>query len=143
MKCPKCESENTQRLEVIFHGGTQDINTTSKTAGGGIGGAFGIGGAVTKTSGQSQSLLAQKATPPAKKGLMWAGLFAFLGLINAVASLNHLQIIAMLFSVLMFLAGAYVYKANLKFNKDEWPKLYQHWLDSWLCNKCGAVYHQA
>lgn len=37
MKCPKCESENTQRLEVAFHSGTQNISTTSNTAGVGIG----------------------------------------------------------------------------------------------------------
>jgi hypothetical protein len=68
MKCPKCESENTQRLEVAFHSGTQNISTTSNTAGVGIGsgGRIGFGGGVTTTSGQSQSVLASACSPPAK-----------------------------------------------------------------------------
>lgn len=40
MECPKCKSDNTQRLEVIFDEGTH--HTTSTTVGGG----YGRGGAV-------------------------------------------------------------------------------------------------
>ena len=44
MKCTNCTSENTQRLEVLYKIGTQNIATTSNSAGAGIGGGFGFGG---------------------------------------------------------------------------------------------------
>ena len=71
MKCPKCVSEDCQRLEVVFEGGTQNINTTSRTSGAGITGGASMGGALahTKTTGTSQSTLAQKASPPQKQKL--------------------------------------------------------------------------
>ena len=69
MKCTNCTSENTQRLEVLYKIGTQNIATTSNSAGAGIGGGFGFGGVRTSTSGKSQSLLASEAAPPEKQKL--------------------------------------------------------------------------
>jgi len=91
MKCPKCESENTQRLEVAFHSGTQNISTTSNSAGVGIGsgGRVGFGGGVTKTSGQSQSILAQQASPPAKLSYKWPVIILF-ALINVFPFIHAL-----------------------------------------------------
>ena len=63
MQCTKCNSDNTQRLEVVFDGGTQNINTTSNSAGAGIGGSFGVGGIRTSTSGTSQTSLAWQPPP--------------------------------------------------------------------------------
>jgi hypothetical protein len=81
LRCPACTSENTQRLEVAFDGGTQDIESKSRSIGlASVGGNLGIGGATTKTKGRSQSVLAQKAAPPAKKSIKWAVLLAFFGL---------------------------------------------------------------
>lgn len=141
MKSPKCESENTQRLEVAFQGGTQDISTTSKSVGVGIGsrGRIGFGGGVTKTSGQSQSILAQKATPPARKpykepiiiilgGVLFFSIGQVSGIVMGLAAVG--------------ISGYLIY-SRFQFNSQEWPKLYQHWSESWLCHKCGGIYHQA
>lgn len=145
MKCPKCESENTQRLEVAFNNGTQNISTTSNSAGVGIGsgGKIGFGGGVTKTSGQSQSVLAQQAAPPLKSSYKWPAIgvfFGFLGLLG-VADMS------MPVGGLVMLGGGafsgYVLYNRRQFNSQEWPKLYQHWSESWLCHKCGGIYHQA
>ena len=137
MKCPKCESENTQRLEVVFHGGTQNINTTSASVGGAMRG--GLLGAVTKTSGQSQSVLAQAASPPVKKKIFIAIAIMFFGyLIFHVDGMPPKFI-----GTLVFFGGAYLYYTIYKFNKTQWPALRQHWQDSWLCHKCGTIYHQA
>jgi hypothetical protein len=133
MKCPKCESENTQRLEVVLHGGTQNINTTSASVGGVMrGGAF---GALTKTSGQSQSVLAQKATPPAKKKYGFALAMIIMGTLFVG---NSLWI-----GLLPLAIGLFVGYTALQFNSKQWPSLYKTWLDSWLCHKCGTIYHQA
>lgn len=136
MQCNKCGSDHTQRLEVIFEGGTQTINTASKTAGAGLGGAFGIGGAVTKTSGTSQSALAQKATPPAKQntliGLCGLGGFFFIGG-SFVGTLVGLATLA---------GGAYLGYRAYQYNANTWPGLYQRWHESWMCQKCGNIYRQ-
>lgn len=147
MKCPKCESENTQRLEVAFQGGTQNISTTSNSAGVGIGsgGRIGFGGGVTKTSGQSQSILAQQASPPAKQSYKWPviSILFFSGLVNILAeSFIGKNGGAVAGLAVMGISGYLIY-SRFQFNSKEWPKLYQHWSESWLCHKCGGIYHQA
>jgi hypothetical protein len=144
MKCPKCESENTQRLEVVFHGGTQNISTTSNSAGIGIGsgGRIGFGGGVTTTSGQTQSTLAAACAPPVKKKAdkKW-----LLVLVSVIWPIMALQAHWIFFVISLILIG-FVWKnwlANAKYIAEEWPKLYQHWAESWLCHKCGGIYHQA
>lgn len=142
MKCPKCESENTQRLEVAFQGGTQNISTSSNSTGIGIGsgGSIGLGFGKTKTSGQSQSVLAQQAAPPAKKSQKWPIIGIALGALM-VYSKGPAELI-----IIGFIAGgvgAYFYYSRKQYNTKEWPSLYQHWSESWLCHKCGGIYHQA
>jgi hypothetical protein len=136
MECNKCGSDNTQRLEVIFDGGTQNINTKSKTAGAGFGGAFGIGGAVTKTNGTSQSVLALKASPPAKKSLKWP----VIGLIVSLLFFANGASSIVVGLAIMASSGYFGYKA-IQFNTGEWPGLYKHWVDCWMCHKCGLIYH--
>ena len=138
MQCTKCNSENTQRLEVVYEGGTQNISTTSHSAGAGIGGGFGIGGVRTSTSGTAQSTLAGKASPPRKKKFLWFVVIAIVGVMfintkNASSTLTGLALIA---------AGGYFAYSAIQFNSQKWPGLYQYWKDSWLCNKCGTIYHQ-
>lgn len=143
MKCPKCESDNTQRLEVAFHNGTQNTTATSNSAGLGFsGGRIGIAGGVSKTSAQTQSTLAIACSPPEKKPikkLIWAiaggGLLAVSGW--------GLGWIYPLLGAASAAFGLYRLRADSQFNSQEWPKLHQHWADSWICHKCGVMYHQA
>ena len=140
MKCPKCESENTQRLEVTYHGGTQNISTTSNSAGVGFsGGRIGIAGGVTKTSGQSQSTLAAACAPPAKK----TNMVPVLGIIFGMISLSSGQMVSIIWGLAILGISGYFYYSRYQFNSQEWPKLYQHWSKSWICHKCGGIYHQA
>lgn len=158
MKCPKCESENTQRLEVAFNNGTQNISTTSNTAGVGFsGGRIGVAGGVTTTSGQSQSVLAAACAPPAAKSdkgpsaALVLGLFfpclpmVFTVMFGGSLSLGLLGMT--LGSLVVFSpvwgAGLYLLRSRSKYNKQVWPPLYRHWCESWICHKCGGIYHQA
>lgn len=135
MQCPDCGSENTRKLQVIYEDGTNQINTTSHTAGAGIGGALGIGGASTKTSGVSQSTLAKKLAPPFRKSMKWPVIFILLGLV--LASFKAYEIAVILIAV----GGIQIY-LKAKYNKNEWPELYKNWSMSWHCDKCGKVYAQ-
>jgi len=141
MQCNKCGSENTQRLQVAFEGGTQDISATSHTAGvGSIGGKLGLSGAVTKTSGTQQSVLAQKAAPPPKAPLKpGVGLIVF-GLIM-MSFVGGFWFVT--FGLASIAGGGYMIFKAQQFNSKEWPALYQRWLESWLCHKCGHIYHHA
>ena len=138
MQCPICNSDNTQRLEVVYHGGTQDINTTGATIGGAHGGGlFGWGGAVTKTTGQSQSILAQRAAPPMKMEYKRGIIFSSAGFLTlAVGSTTG----AMLAGAAILATGCYFIFTAFQFNAKQLPGLYQHWQKSWLCNKCGEIY---
>lgn len=57
MKCEKCGSDNTQKLEAVYQAGTQQIHTSGYVQGAGS----------ISTTGTSQSYLAQMAAPPTKK----------------------------------------------------------------------------
>ncbi len=136
MQCSKCNSENIQRLEVIYEGGTQNISTTSHSAAAGIGGTFGIGGVRTATSGTSQSTLASKASPPSKKKFSASILMAVLGFFFIGSGWGMT-----VFGCLLIGAGVYLTYVAIQFNSQKWPELYQYWEKSWLCNKCGHIFH--
>lgn len=141
MKCPKCDSENTQRLQVVFQNGTQNISTTSRSTGIGIGsnGSLAMGLGSSKTSGQAQSILAQQVAPPPKKSLKWPVIGGIVGLLVLfIGTVVHF----LMGIAILGLSGYFIYQRSL-FNSKEWPALYQHWSNSWICNKCGDVYHQA
>lgn len=140
MQCDKCGSDNTQRLEVVFENGTSNINTRSHSAGVGVGGTFGVGGVTTKTTGTSQTTLGGKAAPPPKKSYKWAIISILFGLIfwNANGDMS-----AMILGGLLMAAGAYFIYVAASYNKNKWPILYRYWQESWLCHKCGNIYHHA
>jgi len=143
MKCPKCESENTQRLEVAFHSGTQNTTATSNSGGLGFsGGRIGIAGGVFKTSAQTQSTLAIACSPPEKKPTKKLKLAIGFGGLLAVFGWG-LGWIYPLCGVASVAFSLYRFRADSQFNSQEWPKLHQHWAESWICHKCGSFYHHA
>jgi hypothetical protein len=92
----------------------------------------------TKTTGTSQSLLAKKAAPPEKRPFWGAFLTAFIGLFFLDGGIG-----AYLFGLALIAASGYWVFYAVQFNLKEWPKQHQYWLESWICHKCGNIYHQA
>jgi hypothetical protein len=133
MECPKCKSDNTQRLEVIYENGTQDINTTSRTVGGGYGGGVGAGGATTRTTGQAQSKQAQKAAPPKQASF---GLSVGLVIVSIFLFVFGVWYIALIGFGLAFVFG----KKPYEYNKNVHPAKYREWQNKWMCHKCGEIY---
>lgn len=141
MLCNKCGSENTQRLEVAYEGGTQDISARSHTASvGSISGALGLGGSVTKTTGTSQSVLAKKAAPPLKKPLKMPLIGVTIGGFIAFGS-GFRHVSDLVFGFVIIGVGGFFFKKALQYNNNEWPIKYQYWINSWLCHKCGHIFH--
>lgn len=140
MKCDKCDSDNTQRVQIAYEGGTQNIETTSRTVGLGLtGGGLGLGGASTSTSGVSRSMLAERVAPPAKKGYQFPVFFGFMSfLFVGMASGTMFFILAGVLAL-----SAYFIFAAFKYNSSIWPSLIKHWQEMWVCHKCGNIYHHA
>lgn len=140
MNCNKCNSDNTQRLEVVYENGTQNINTKSGSTGIGFGrGGVSLGFGKTKTKGTALSTSAIKASPPAKKKIKWFLLMIFIGLM--LISDKHAGTQALVGGgIVLALGGFFLYK-NVMFNIKVLPQLHKIWLDSWMCNKCGSIFH--
>ena len=138
MNCLKCGSDNCQRLEVVYESGTQQINTTSRTVGGGVARA-GVGGgaAHTTTSGTSRSTLANKAAPPLKQSV---GMFVIMVVIGIFMLAGGWFLKLLGIAVIGF--AIYSMRNVLSYNKDEFPKKYNYWLNQWMCHKCGDIYHK-
>lgn len=141
MNCPTCQSENTQRLQIIYESGTQNISLSSSS----FGQTYGPGGApstvTTTTTGTSVSQLASKCSPPLKSNSFSA---VTLGIVstfvwmfsNSFSNPWAMKVLALGgFGVAVFL-----YQRARAYNSTQWPPLYEIWKRSWHCNRCGAIY---
>jgi hypothetical protein len=136
MQCPKCHSDHTQKLSVIHDSGTRHFRSRSLDW--------------RDFGGTSTSALARKMAPPAKKStpISWFFLVVVgisLALFAYIAAVDHSAA-----EEAVFLTCALIYlplplyriwRAR-RYNTLTWPGLYRQWADSWLCHKCGTVYHQ-
>ena len=143
MQCPHCNSDNCQRLEVAYQSGTSNIQTRSSGVGVGMGrGGIGVGVGNSKTSGTSQTQLAQKASPPKKKRYLPLIIAFFIGwIIASDAGLKHW--IWLILGVAAVILSCYMGYQAYRFNRETWPGLYQIWMESWICHKCGQIFHPA
>jgi hypothetical protein len=135
MQCPKCQSENTQRLQVIYDAGTHQISTTSTSFMAGAGTAGGAGGtASTSTSGTSQTHQAAKAAPPPKQSMQLGGWMIAIGVFAQMTD-NY-----KLIGLGLLIGGVFLIGRARKYNATEWVALRNRWENSWMCNKCGNMY---
>jgi hypothetical protein len=140
MQCGKCSSDNTQLLQMAYEGGTQDIQTKSKTTGIGIAkGGLGIGRASTSTSGTSQSLLATRVAPPKKRTYLYSLITGFLAWI--ILSATTVSSMWFYISIAVMALCCYLIYSAFMFNKNVWPGQFKHWQKGWVCLKCGHIYY--
>ncbi|MFA9190663.1 hypothetical protein AAGV28_04700 [Flavobacterium sp. FZUC8N2.13] len=142
MICKNCNSENTQKISLIYEKGTNNISTNSKTVGVGIGTGVVVGSVSTNTSGKSQSLLAEKVSPPKKNSYLLAFFIITIGLIFLV-NINELDTKGSIFGLIAILLVGFaikIIKVTYKYNSITFPKKYMEWTKSWHCNKCGYIY---
>lgn len=136
-ECPSCQSDNIQRLSVIYESGLANIKTTSTGAGMGYGGGRGgMVGGTQETTGKSQTVASKRAAPPEKQTYLAPLAFLFvlffiLGLMVDSALIHTLLNVGFLLA-----AGWWIYYA-FQYNKKTWPPLKQAWDSTFLCNRCG------
>lgn len=131
LSCPKCRSENTQKLSLAVEGGT--FSTKGLTVG--VGAAKGGAGLMAaSTKGSSTSKLAQKHEAPEKVPVIRGGL----------------SIIAIAWAVSLF-AGSWAFTLGCliaavaavwgwKYNFIDYGRELTEWNAKYLCLRCSEVF---
>jgi len=140
MNCPRCSSDNTQRLEVIFEQGTSHLDATSTTKVRPAFGGFATGKAKTRTTGVSMSRSAQKAAPPLKNRYKTPGIAVLIGIFMMGYSLHPFNTIFFLIGLVVGVIGGFLLYQAIHYNTKLWPAAYEGWTKSWMCNKCGSIF---
>ena len=115
-ECPKCGSEQTQTFKLAYLSGC----STSESVIDGF--TTDLDGVIGYQRGRKTSEIARLLAPPQRKK------------IPAIVSLICFFAFPLLF-VLRHIERGYE-----KWNKEEFPKLYEGWENSWLCHRCGCTF---
>jgi hypothetical protein len=140
LTCPKCQSENTQKLSAIVASGTSQSQSVSVGSyGGTVGGAAQFGTTSSTTNTTTQSVLAKKLSAPAKKKtiLVLVG-FGFLALIALGMFSSKLLGIPVAAGVGYW--GFMIYTKNVAYNATVWPGLFEEWSQSFYCHRCENIF---
>ena len=125
--CPHCHSDNIQKCSIVYKNGTSNHQYTTT-----------VNGNEVETSGVEHTTLAKEVAPPAKKETSW-GAMVILGLVAVFCLLDGIFWIGVIAGLLAL--GCYGSSSEAaKFNEQEYPALYQQWLNTYICNRCGHVF---
>ena len=131
-RCPKCGSENIQSYEVIYTGGRSSHVSTTESVSAGT--DFNIGHATT--SGNSVSHLAQTCAPPVKQESHGCGCLLMIIVLAFVAAIIH-PVAAAVVLIALFMLYRSMNKDVEEYNTKKYPGLYNQWLNSYYCHRCG------
>lgn len=138
MQCPKCGSENCQRLSVVYRSGTSYSFSST-----GYGSGY----------SNSTSELASLASPPQREKIDFFRSFLVLGfslmmLMMGLRAITHFDITTVFTGLVLGIMGGLglLYLGSsvlkkIKYNMTQYHKDYQYWQNQWLCHKCGKIYY--
>ena len=122
--CPHCHSEHIQKYSIVYQNGASQITTSN--------------GEEVRIIGEGLTQLAQQVAPPAKKETHW-GAMVISGFLAVLLLTSGLFIVGVILGVIAF--GLYGSSDEAaKFNKEEYPILYNQWCNSYICNRCGHTF---
>ena len=145
LQCPKCHSDNTQKLSIIYYGDTSGVELS--TVGIGVERKGGVGVGISRSSGISQTLLANRYAPPEKKGfgcgVTMIIVAIIVGLVSVLAIENYeadWSVITM-FSIALILLNIAIVNIYLAHQANkQFPVLYAEWNKKYLCLRCETVF---
>lgn len=167
LSCPKCKSENTQKItSVVSSGTTHTTGTTSSTSIGTTGTAVGVSTSRGTVSATSTTELAKKLAEPTKKYdgflaiLLCLSPFVFFlsAAIGAYIAFEILwfrydpwasfQTAPMILSAIPFcLIMKFIYKkwepyrmARKAYNENEFPAVHKRWSEGFFCHRCENIF---
>jgi hypothetical protein len=139
LTCPKCKSENTQKLSAIVASGTSTSQSQSVgSMGGTVGGsaAFGITSSTTTT--QTQSALAKKLSAPRKRATIL--LFVGFGFLMLLSWGMFGKLLGPLGAAALGYFAFMRFQMNSAYNANEYPRLLDDWNQSFYCHRCETVF---
>ena len=141
MNCPKCNSDNTQSLPMIYESGTSVSQSTSHSHGGGFFNILPTFRMKTQTNSLSQSVTAQKAAPPEKQKLIVPIVLALVSLLFTLSAFGTtFNLVQFLISLVALAVFTFLTYNKIQYNKKVWPEEHNTWENSWKCHKCGTIF---
>ena len=167
LSCPKCKSENTQKItSVVSSGTTHTTGTTSSTSVGTTGTTVGVSTSRGTVSATSTTDLARKLAEPTKKyeGFIRVLLCAFLFILPVSLVIGGYVAYEILwfemdpwakfhtagwvFGIIPFFwLMNLVYKkwepyrmARKAYNQNEFPELHKRWSEGFYCHRCENIF---
>lgn len=143
LNCPRCGSDETRQVSLVYAEGTSTTSGSVHTYGGSSDG--GSGYRFGNYSGSQQTELSRRLAPPEEKKhtpLSVTVLFVALGVV-AFFVLSAGGTPAGVFYIGLPIAFLAFYAANgeaREWNATELPKLRAEWERQFLCRRCGAVF---
>ena len=155
---PKCGTDKTQRIKLIYESGTSSQKTILTGIGIGAGGGIGVG--VGGGAGISQSELARRLAPPQRVslenevfGLLFLIIISLIILVTGCALIwgktENVFLKAIGLLILLFVTGYLLsfgirqYGESKKKNSEALAKYKQDcaiWERLWFCHRCGHVF---
>ena len=139
--CPRCRSEQVTRFPVLWQDGMNalQLTTASLSQGGGAGVAF--------TGGTSQTVSSAAAAPPrllygggAAKWAFVGGPLLFLVTWAVFGGTWYAGVFALAVGGLVSTLNYRKWQAIRAWNRDEFPRVYHQWENTYRCGRCGEVY---
>lgn len=134
LACPKCSSDNTQKLSLAVEGGTFSNSGVTVGVGAARGGA---GLMAASTKGSSTSKLAQKHEAPEKVPVIRGGLsIIVIGWIVSLFAGSWASAVGCLIAAMLAVLG-------WKYNFKDFPRELAEWNAKYLCLRCSEVFTPA
>lgn len=126
-RCPRCRSENVQSCPVIYQSGTS--GSASVTAADRF---------IAVTRGKTMTDLARSVAPPMRKKTGWWVTVVLICVTLLLLNTNHTWLIVIALGAAC-LSGKDNFDAK-EYNEQIWPRIYDTWLHSYLCHRCGNIF---
>jgi hypothetical protein len=155
--CPQCGDEDVRPLSAVHAQGTR----TSESVSGGSRLTFRKRGGITpsywrsQSSRVSQTVLAKQCAPPARADLGCVATLMVLSLVVAAGVTLYLEdpgpsvnghpvaIAALITGLVLFLVFLAAVVGQRKWNREQYPALYEAWERTWLCMRCTHRFQPA
>ncbi len=147
--CPKCNSENTQRLDIAYKSGVSNVSGTTNNIGVGMSSSgLGIGVSEGNFSGTQESLFSNSIKPPEKKSagcITGIGVFILIPFIIVFLGMgvggNFEQFMFSLTGVLIGIGIIWIDRLQRnRFNRDEYEPKYRAYQKKFICHRCGNIF---
>jgi hypothetical protein len=154
LQCPNCRSTDLKKVSLVYQEGLRHVNMRTRLRGvvvGSDGPDVVVGRATTK--GTHQTEISRVLAPPKRwsylRLLGWS-LLVFLSVgwlvvyVNAITARSASVISMPLELYFMLCCGAAILLASFfwKHNRSDYPRKYETWQNSYMCEKCGTVSRQ-